>query len=179
MTNRRVFGIAFVLGLVLALANALYVRHENRQKEFKPIEAGVFLSEQIAARDFRQIRRAGIKTIIDMRPDGEAVDQMPSADVAKTCKVSHIDFVYNPVPHGEIPESAVQNLERVLRESPRPILMYCRTGRRAVRTYCLVEASATPGPGKDSPLSLAKESGFDADDLSADIAARIAKRKEK
>jgi len=88
-------------------------------------------------------------------------------------------FSYIPVPHGAIPAAAVERLSSVLRDGKRPILLYCRTGKRAIRTYCLAEASRTAGHNEQELVSIARESGFKIDDLHAEIQQRIAARKTK
>ena len=123
--------------------------------------------------DFRQISRVGIKTIIDLSPDGEAEDQISSSDMSGICENSKIKFIYNPIPHGVIPEIGVLKLSEALQVSEKPVLMYCRSGKKGIRTFCLVEASRVNGLGQTDLLKLAQKSGFDADDLSEDIKKRI------
>ena len=108
-----------------------------------------------------------------MRPDGEDKDQTPSSEIKQISEVRKIDFIYNPIPHGEIPEQGIIALTKSIKESKRPILMYCRTGKRAIRTFCLSEAGRSGGPNKDELLIMVKESGFDATDLTDLITGKI------
>ncbi len=73
-----------------------------------------------------------------------------------------------PVPHGDIPSQQADNLASVLKGGKRPILLYCRTGKRAIRTYCLAEASRTDGHSEPELSVIAKNAGFSIDDLHAD-----------
>jgi len=177
MKKSHIFLISIIFGFGIATAYAFYLRANNVQKVFKPLQSGLFVSEQLTEDDFRQISRLGIKTIIDLRPDGEAEDQISSSDMSAICDKRKIKFVYDPIPHGVIPESGVSKLSEALQASEKPVLMYCRSGKRAIRTFCLVEAGRVDGLSQSDLMTMAKESGFDADDLSEDIKIRISNRK--
>ena len=45
------------------------------------------------------IKCQGFHIIVDLLPDGEAADQVPSREVARAAKERGIRFVYVPVPH--------------------------------------------------------------------------------
>jgi uncharacterized protein (TIGR01244 family) len=111
-----------------------------------------------------------------MRPDGEAADQAPSAEIKNAAERDGLGFHYIPVPHESIPEADVQALSEVLSHDNMPAVLYCRTGRRAVRLFALVEASRVDGPGADAILGTVRAAGFSADDLREDIARRLANR---
>jgi uncharacterized protein (TIGR01244 family) len=87
-----------------------------------------------------------------------------------------LNFHYIPVPHEEIPDRAVDELVDVLSNDSQPMVLYCRTGRRAVRTFALAQATKPEGPGVDAICKMVADSGFSAEDLKGAIEARIAKR---
>ncbi|MFL6657217.1 MAG: beta-lactamase hydrolase domain-containing protein, partial [Massilia sp.] len=87
-----------------------------------------------------------------------------------------LNFVYIPVPHGAIPDSAVTALGKALANSPGPVLLYCRSGRRAARTWSLVEASRTGGLDAAQIIATVKASGQEVDDLKDALEQRIAAR---
>jgi len=87
-----------------------------------------------------------------------------------------MNFAYVPVPHGDIPAGAVTALARAMAENPKPILLYCRSGRRAARTWSLVEVSRSDGLDAADILAAVKAGGQSAEDLDTAIAARIANR---
>jgi len=140
-------------------------------------EAGsVYVSSQISLRDIGYLPQYGIHTIIDMRPDGEAPDEPSHFDMERFAKAEGIDFSYIPVPHESIPPATVKELGEVLSASKKPVVLYCRTGRRAVRTFALCEASRHGGPSVDTILGMVKNAGFFAEDLRPEIVSRIAAR---
>ena len=166
--------------MLIATSFVLWAGRRSGQKLIRKVDgSGIYLSGQIRAADFQQISKMHIAAIVDMRPDGEALDETPSSEVAKICYQHGIDFSYIPVPHGEIPTSQVDKLASVLREEKRPMLLYCRTGKRAIRTFCLAEASRDEGHTEPELSIIAKKAGFSIDDLHNDIIRRISARRMK
>src|SRR5258708_7875477 len=99
----------FFLSLVLttgALLVVFYVNHV-RTPVLVPIADDLYLTSQLKPENILPLRRRGIKTIVDMRPDGEAKDQPPSSKIESASKQLGLDFHYIPVPHESLPESAV------------------------------------------------------------------------
>ncbi len=140
---------------------------------------GVYVSSQIKPKEIPAMRNRSMMTIVDIRPDGEAADQPTHAQMEEAAKANGLDFNYIPVPHESIPPAAVESLGRVLSEGHKPVVLYCRTGRRAVRTFALSEASRRGGPSAEAILAMVKEVGFSADDLKDNIVGRIANRNSK
>ena len=138
---------------------------------------GIFVTEQINESDVAEVRQRGYATLIDIRPDGEAANQVPSSTVQSSAQANQLAFYYIPVAHGDIPDSAVTALGEALAKSPRPVLLYCRSGRRAARTLSLYEASLPNGPDAAAILNMARSAGQSADDLVPEINRRIALRK--
>jgi len=144
----------------------------------KPVAEGIFVSQQLEAKDLiATVRPAGIQTIIDFRPDGESFGQISSKIVEDLARQNEMAFHYIPVPHGEIPDGAVNTLLRLLDRDKKPVLLYCRTGRRAVRTFALAEASQRNGPSAAAITQMVKDAGFSAEDLKEEIDERIAARR--
>ncbi|MCW3053231.1 MAG: hypothetical protein JWN14_2401, partial [Chthonomonadales bacterium] len=157
-TKTNLFLLAILIGIVITVA---YNWVTNRPKIIHTVDnAGIYLTDQIRAPDFRLIKRMHIAMIVDMRPDGETRDQISSQTVELISRQQGMMFSYIPVPHGAIPAAAVERLSSVLRDGKRPILLYCRTGKRAIRTYCLAEASRKEGHNEQELVSIARDSGF-------------------
>jgi len=176
-TKTILFLLAIVAGIVITVA---YNWVTNRPKIIHTVDnTGIYVTDQLRAPDFRLLRNRHIATIVDMRPDGEARDQISSQTVEAVAQQQGMMFAYIPVPHGAIPASAVEKLSSVLNNAKRPILLYCRTGKRAIRTYCLAEASRKEGHTEEELISIAGKSGFSIDDLHAELQQRIASRKTK
>lgn len=180
LTNTKLFLLAMLIGIVLTVIYFWVTEAARHPKIVRQVDStGIYVTDQIRASDFPQLRRTRIATIIDMRPDGEARDQISSQAVETLAHQNGMTFSYIPVPHGAVPASAVEKLSVALKETKRPILLYCRTGNRAIRTYCLAEASRKEGQNEEALVSLAKDFGFTVDDLRAEIHQRIATRRTK
>ena len=177
MSNRRIFGISLLAGIVLVLAAVGYDRWQHPiPAKINRLTGQVAISEQLKPEQVAGLRARGYATVIDLRPDGEAPDQPSAAQMGAAARDSQMAFAYVPVPHGAIPDSAVAALHKALAEHPGPVLLYCRSGKRAARTWGLVEASRSGGASVEDILAAVKASGQSADDLRAQIAARVAAR---
>lgn len=178
MSNWKLF-IVSVLSTACVMSALLYVqRPRSRPVLLRVNEDGrVYVSPQISARDVGYMaRRYGIQTIVDMRPDGEAPDEPSHLQIEQVAKAEGLGFRYIPVPHESIPPATVSELGGVLSSFPKPVMLYCRTGRRAIRTFALSEASRGGGPDLETILDMVGRVGFSAEDLRAEIAGRIAAR---
>jgi uncharacterized protein (TIGR01244 family) len=177
LSNGRIFCLAVAAGLTLVLANAGYARWQRpAAATVHPLTEAISISEQLIPGQLAELRERGFATIIDLRPDGEAAGQPDAAHMHEAARSNRMAFAYVPVPHGEIPASAVAALGKALAESPQPVLLYCRSGKRAARTWGLAEAARAGGADAEAILAAVKASGQSADDLRPLIDARVAQR---
>jgi uncharacterized protein (TIGR01244 family) len=173
---RWIFLVSLLLGTSAVLGNAAYGQWEKSKVPVARLTQDIAVTEQISLNSMPVLRGRGYATIIDLRPDGEAPDQPASREVEAAAIENGIKFHYIPVTHGEIPVGAVNALQSALADSPRPILMYCRSGSRAARTWSLVEASRAGGMDEAAILKAVKSAGLSAEDLSPAIGQRISNR---
>lgn len=178
MTKWKLFTAAFLVTTV-AMTVVNYVDYRSsatKRPKLTPISNGVFITSQLHPDAINHLRRRGIRTLVDIRPDGEDAGQPSSTDIEHAAKAKDVSFYYIPVPHESIPDTAVDGLSAAMKASPPPMVLYCRTGRRAVRLFALAEATRSGGPSADDIQRMVKEAGFSADDLRDDIAKRINSR---
>jgi len=135
-----------------------------------------YIASQLRTENVPALKRRGIKTIVDIRPDGEAADQAPSSSIKAVALHNRLDFHYIPVPHESIPNDAVEALDQALSPDALPAVLYCRTGRQAVRLFALVQASRVDGPGSDAIMEMVRAAGFSAEDLRDEISQRLSHR---
>lgn len=163
------------VGASTVIIYSILTRPNERNKSIRRIDkSGIYLTDQLKQSDFPRLRQISIETIVDLRPDGESLDQPSSKVVEQLSKHNGIVFDYIPVPHGEIPADRIDKLSSVLENGKRPILLYCRTGKRALRTFCLAEAGRKKGHTLDEMKTMSEISGFDIEDLLPQIKRRIA-----
>lgn len=136
----------------------------------------IHVRDQLQLADLAQIRAKGYRTLIDLRPDGEAKDQPPSSAVAEAAAKAGLKFAYVPTPNGNIPDSVVADLTRALTGAEGQVLLYCRSGNRAARVWALAEASRPGGSDASTIIGAVKTAGQKVEDLVPRITARIAAR---
>lgn len=142
----------------------------------KPLLDGVFVRDQIKLDTVGALNGEGYRTIVNLRPNGEEPGQPTSAAVADAAAKAGLSYVYIPTPHGDIPDSVVEEMARTLAASGRPAVLYCRSGKRAARVWALAEASRADGPTAAEIVSAVKAAGQTVDDLLPRIEKRISSR---
>jgi uncharacterized protein (TIGR01244 family) len=178
MSRWKLFFLSVLLTTGVALVYFYCHRPDKtRAPKLVRIADNLYLTSQLRPENVPALKRRWIKTIVDIRPDGEAADQPPSAEIKSVSIGNGLGFHYIPVPHESIPNDAVEALDQALSPEALPALLYCRTGRRAVRLFALVQASRVDGPGRDAIIEMVSTAGFSADDLWDDISQRISHRK--
>lgn len=133
---------------------------------------------QVSPGQLAELKARGYTTIIALRPDGEGPDQPSAAQMQEAARSNGMGFAYVPVAPGAVPDAAVTALGQALAADSGKVLMYCRSGSRAARTWSLAEASRPGGAEADAILASVKASGQSADDLRAAIALRVAARQD-
>ena len=126
------------------------------------------VSPQIAALDVREIAALGFKSMICNRPDGEAIEQAASAEIADQAARCGLEFRLIPVTGCNFSEATVAAFKSAMACLPKPILGYCRSGTRSTNLWALAQAATQSEP---ELLSLAKSAGYDLSALSTRLKA--------
>lgn len=100
------------------------------------------VSSQLTAADLPGIARAGFRSIICNRPDGEAPDQPTHDRIADAARANGIEMRYLPVTPGRITRADVAAFRDLLRDLPGPVLAYCRSGARSSDLWSRCQAAA-------------------------------------
>jgi uncharacterized protein (TIGR01244 family) len=165
---------------IAILASAAWSRHLEAQvmSRIAPhhLSTSIDVTTQLHPDDLVAVGRR-YSVVVDLRPDGEVVGQPSSQEMAEAARQNRLGFTYVPVPHGEIPEEAVTRLRRVLDTPHGEVLLYCRSGKRAARTWALAEASRPNGISTAAIIAAVHESGQDAEDLRGRIQVAVDARK--
>lgn len=175
--NTKIFIGSILIGMVVALIYFYYAGMQGKvMRRVHRLTNDISIADQLNADDIGALKSSGIATIIDVRPDREVADRQVSTAMAGYVQDNQMKFLYVPIIRDDISGPTVESLASAIASSPKPVLIYCRIGRRAARTWALVEASRAGGLTTDSILSEIKASGLDADDLKSVIDGRIANR---
>src|SRR5690606_26551041 len=93
---------------------------------------------QIGPKHVTQVVEKGFKSIINNRPDMEGSSEQPtSAQIEEAARSAGLDYVFQPVVAGQITELDVRTFAKHYNEFPKPVLMFCRTGKRSNNLYQL------------------------------------------
>lgn len=192
MSFGRVFLVAVVLGMGIVLVPAALSHLPSLRGALVPepkpepkreahasfvLGPGVSVRDQLTLAEVGKLKAAGFRTIIDLRPDGEAPDQPPASAVGEAARAAGLDFAYVPTPHGDIPDAVVEGLAKAMAGAEQPVLLYCRSGKRAARVWALAEASRPGGAVPDVIAAAVRGAGQPVDDLLTRITVRAATRK--
>ena len=93
---------------------------------------------QINPSHLAEIVRQGYKSVINNRPDGEGGPDQPSnASIQAEAEKLGLSYAYLPVVPSAITPAQVQEMARLLKTMPGPILAFCRSGARSTNLYHL------------------------------------------
>ena len=93
---------------------------------------------QIEPAQLVEIAAHGYKSVINNRPDGEAGPSQPkNADIAAKAEALGLHYAFLPVAPGSMTPAEVQEMNRLLKTMPGPILAFCRSGARSTNLYHL------------------------------------------
>jgi uncharacterized protein (TIGR01244 family) len=109
----------------------------------RQIAADIYVAGQLAPESMTEIARAGIRSVVNNRPDFEyGPDQPTHAAIEAAARAAGLEYRFLPVaPSVQTPEQAAA-FAALLAELPRPLLAFCRSGARSTRLYQLATTAA-------------------------------------
>ena len=127
------------------------------------LEPGIAVAPQLVEADFAEIVDLGFRSVVNNRPDGEAPDQLPSAQAEAAAHRHGLTYRYQPVKNVNVlDDDVVADFARLMDELAGPTLFYCRSGTRCTTLWTQVAASRQ---GIDEALTVARDAGYDLDFL--------------
>lgn len=103
---------------------------------FNPASESVCTAAQLEPRDMAAVARAGFRSVVNNRPDGEGGPGQPhSDDLRQAAEALGLVYVYQPVDSGNIRPQDIAEFARLLKELPTPVLAFCRSGARSRRLH--------------------------------------------
>lgn len=126
--------------------------------QFNRLSAEITVSPQITVEDVEKIARAGYRSILCNRPDGEAPDQTTFDEIGRAAREVGLETRYMPVNGGMVTDQDAVDLRQVLMELPGPVFAYCRTGTRCTVCWSLAMADRLTLP---EILEQASDAGYD------------------
>ena len=127
--------------------------------DFRRVTEDLSVAPQISVADVDEAARQGFRTIINNRPEGEAPDQTPGAEIEAAARAAGLAYVEIPIRGGPTPEQVDATL-KVLAEAETPVLAYCRSGTRSIVTWSICQATSG-ARSRDELIGLGREAGYD------------------
>jgi uncharacterized protein (TIGR01244 family) len=108
---------------------------------FRPVAADVSVAPQLQPEAMAEAARAGFRSVINNRPDFEEGPNQPTnASIEAAAHAAGLQYRYLPVNGAYQSPDEIAAFAKLLKELPRPILAFCRSGARSTRLF--VAASA-------------------------------------
>jgi sulfide:quinone oxidoreductase len=135
------------------------------------LETDIAAAPQLVEADFAEVAARGFRSVVNIRPDGEAPDQLPNAQAQRAAERQGLAFRHLPVMSlNATDDDVVDDFARLMDALPGPILFYCGS---ATRCTTLWTQAAAPRIGVDEALAVAREAGHDLEFLRETIEERI------
>lgn len=94
---------------------------------------------QLLPEEIPELVVAGVKGIINNRPDGEAPDQPSSAALEAEAKRNGLSYRYIPIVPGQASEEDARAFAKALEEINGPVVAFCRTGNRSTSLWKMAQ----------------------------------------
>jgi uncharacterized protein (TIGR01244 family) len=132
--------------------------------------SGLSVTGRLDRTDIDALARAGVRTIINNRPDGEDPGQLPAAEARRIAEAHGLAYHHIPITAATLSRADVDAFAATVRDAPAPIVAHCRSGTRSALLWALARMR-----GGADPFALVAEAarhGIDIASLPA-IAARL------
>ena len=108
----------------------------------RPVAPDVCVAPQLAPEAMAEAARAGFRSVINNRPDFEHGPQQPTnAAIEVAARAAGLEYRFLPVDGGYQSPEEIAAFAKLLKELPRPILAFCRSGARSTRLYMAATSS--------------------------------------
>jgi sulfide:quinone oxidoreductase len=131
---------------------------------------GLCAAGKLDPHDIEALAAAGVKTIINNRPDGEDPGQLPAAEARRLAASHGIAYHHIPVTGPTLSRADVDAFAAALAAAPQPIVAHCRSGTRSTLLWALTRLR--DGADPQALIAAAARHGIDIAALPA-IAARL------
>ena len=142
----------------------------NAPPALAELAPGLSAAGKLDRSDIEALAQAGIRTIVNNRPDGEDPGQLPAAEARQIAEGLGILYHHIPVTGPSLSRADVDAFAAVLASAPQPIVAHCRSGTRSTLLWALTRMRQGADPA--ALVAEAARHGIDIAALPA-IAARL------
>jgi sulfide:quinone oxidoreductase len=135
-----------------------------------PLGPELSVAGRLDRADIDALAKAGVRTIINNRPDGEDPGQVPAAEARRIAEAHGIAYHHIPITAATLSRADVDTFAAVLRDAPAPVVAHCRSGTRSTLLWALTRMRE--GANALSLIGEAAQHGIDIATLPA-VAARL------
>jgi uncharacterized protein (TIGR01244 family) len=135
-----------------------------------PLAPGLSVAGRLDRADIDALAGAGVRTIINNRPDGEDQGQLPAAEARRIAEAHGIAYHHIPITAATLSRADVDAFAAVLHNAPGPVVAHCRSGTRSALLWALTRMRE--GHDALSLVAAAAQHGIDIASLPA-VAARL------
>jgi uncharacterized protein (TIGR01244 family) len=141
--------------------------------ELLALAPGLSVAGALDRTDIEALAKAGVRTIVNNRPDGEDPGQLPAAEAKRLAEAQGLAYHHIPITAASLTRADVDAFAATVRKAEAPVVAHCRSGTRSTLLWALMRLQ----DGAD-PLALIAEAarrGIDIAGLPA-VAARLRQR---
>jgi uncharacterized protein (TIGR01244 family) len=141
--------------------------------ELLALAPGLSVAGALDRTDIEALAKAGVRTIVNNRPDGEDPGQLPAAEAKRLAEAHGLAYHHIPITAASLTRADVDAFAATVRKAEAPLVAHCRSGTRSTMLWALTRLR----DGAD-PLALVAEAarhGIDIAGLPA-VAARLRQR---
>jgi len=103
---------------------------------FRPVADDVCVAPQLSPEAMAEAARTGFRSVINNRPDFEEGPHQPTnASIEAAARAAGLEYRYLPVNSAYQSPEQIAAFAEVLKQLPRPILAFCRSGARSTRLF--------------------------------------------
>lgn len=102
----------------------------------RQIADDVCVAGQLSPESMAEAARAGFRSVVNNRPDFEhGPDQPTNAAIEAAARAAGLEYRFLPVAGGYQTPEQIEAFAELLRDLPRPLLAFCRSGNRSANLY--------------------------------------------
>lgn len=108
----------------------------NDTLRFRSVGPDVCVAPQLTPEAMAEAVQAGFRSVINNRPDFEHGPEQPThAAIEAAARAVGLEYRFLPVASAYQSPQEIAAFAQLLRDLPRPILVFCRSGARSTRLY--------------------------------------------
>jgi uncharacterized protein (TIGR01244 family) len=134
------------------------------------LSPGLTAAGALTADNIEALAAAGVKTIVNNRPDNEDPGQLPAEDARALCAAHGIAYHHIAFVNATLTRDHIDAFEKVLMSGSHPMVAHCRSGTRSTMIWALTRVRQ--GDDATALVALGARNGVDISALPV-LAAKL------